>query len=368
MKKSKKSGISLIVLVITIIVIIILAVAVILTIANNNPIENAKQAVKANDEATLKEAATVAQAQWYTEKQLDPTITKKVGEYVEETLASQGFKAEDIAKVAATEDGVNIVTIPNGFRYLEGKASTEGYVIKNETDGNEFVWVPVNNISNFVREEGYSCGSPQSKLPDCSEPYETENYTSEIDEYNAMIASVSKYGGFYIGRYEASDNGSGVAQSLKDKAPWNSIAWGDSITEVGTTGAVAKARAVYSVESGTKEKDPVSTLIYGVQWDATVRWIKTNYPGIEKNSTDHGNHNTGSKINTGSNPSYKLNNIYDLAGNVEELTMEACSSYSVVGRGGEYVNTGSDSPVSARCDYPFLGFDFLGFRLALYIK
>ena len=60
-----KQGISLIVLVITIIVIIILAVAVILTLANNNPIENAKQAVKDNDEATLKEEATLLYADWY---------------------------------------------------------------------------------------------------------------------------------------------------------------------------------------------------------------------------------------------------------------------------------------------------------------
>ena len=39
LKQSKLKGISLIVLVITIIVIVILAVAVILSIANNNPIE-----------------------------------------------------------------------------------------------------------------------------------------------------------------------------------------------------------------------------------------------------------------------------------------------------------------------------------------
>ena len=53
--KEEKKGISLIVLVITIIVIIILAVAVILSIANNNPIENAKKAKEANNNAVEKE-------------------------------------------------------------------------------------------------------------------------------------------------------------------------------------------------------------------------------------------------------------------------------------------------------------------------
>ena len=52
---SDKKGISLIVLVITIIVIIILAVAVILSIANNNPIEKAKEARFKNDVKTMQE-------------------------------------------------------------------------------------------------------------------------------------------------------------------------------------------------------------------------------------------------------------------------------------------------------------------------
>ena len=57
---NKRNGISLIVLVITIIVIIIIAVAVILTLSNNNPIENAKQAVKANDEAVKKRSCNTS--------------------------------------------------------------------------------------------------------------------------------------------------------------------------------------------------------------------------------------------------------------------------------------------------------------------
>ena len=54
-RNNQKQGISLIVLVITIIVIIILAVAVILSIANNNPIENAKKAKEAHNNAVGKE-------------------------------------------------------------------------------------------------------------------------------------------------------------------------------------------------------------------------------------------------------------------------------------------------------------------------
>ena len=66
-KSSKKSGISLIVLVITIIVIIILAVAVILSIANNNPIENANKAKFQNDLKSIQEELELVKSSNYAE-------------------------------------------------------------------------------------------------------------------------------------------------------------------------------------------------------------------------------------------------------------------------------------------------------------
>ena len=65
--KKQKSGISLIVLVITIIVIIILAVAVILSIANNNPIENANKAKFQNDLKSIQEELELVKSSNYTE-------------------------------------------------------------------------------------------------------------------------------------------------------------------------------------------------------------------------------------------------------------------------------------------------------------
>ena len=64
-RTSDKKGISLIVLVITIIVIIILAVAVILSIANNNPIENAKEARFKNDVKAMQEELELLKASNY---------------------------------------------------------------------------------------------------------------------------------------------------------------------------------------------------------------------------------------------------------------------------------------------------------------
>ena len=103
-KSNTKQGISLIVLVITIIVIIILAVAVILTLANNNPIENAYRAVKDNNEATLKEEATLLYADWYMKKNLDGEEVGNAIDYVMENL-SDGYTAELKEKLTVSNDG-----------------------------------------------------------------------------------------------------------------------------------------------------------------------------------------------------------------------------------------------------------------------
>ncbi len=387
---TKKKGISLIVLVITILVIVILAVAVIITLNKNNPIENAKYATEKNDIAMLEERAKlIVNDMLLLENGVLPgSIQEKVRNKLRELNA---FTEEQISRVVVKENGyvkiINTPTIPNGFEHVEGTEVETGYVIRNSTDGNEFVWVPVDNIADFVREDGYKDGTLQTYIKSsdgtsgaASEPLNYDGVIaseSEIEEYNAMKASVEKYKGFYIGRYEASDNGSGKAQSKANKAPWTNIIWGNSMTDL-SGGAVEKARGVYPVENATKEKDAVSTLIYGVQWDATVRFLKINYPGIEKDSTGDGNYSTydssgtlvrGSKINTGSNDSYRLNEIYDMAGNCNEWTMEAVYSGIRILRGGSTFYLGTERPVSSRGANDTTRIDSgISFRLALYIK
>ena len=400
---SRKKGISLIVLVITIIVIIILAVAVILSIANNNPIENANQAKMANNEKTLEETANLVYSDWYTKKKLDSNFSQKPGEYVEEALKKQGFELEDISRVAATDDGVSLVTIPKGFKHVsvldsegnETSTGSKGYVIEDITDtdtkGNQFVWVPVNDINNFVREEGYRDGNLEEKLTKTSEPY-FDACDAEKNEYNEMKESVSKYHGFYIGRYEASLDTNKKARSIAGVEPYhgNEYKWSNSKNmQVLSGGVREKASNVYSVEKSSIGS-AVSTLVYGVQWDQTVRWLSKNYPDIEKNSTNYGNYKnanfmyigTNGKeteklerymviIPTGSTEHSKTNNIYDMCGNIDEWTMEAreFSTGSRSIRGGNFIDNGGSFPVSFRnAMVPSTANNPEGFRIALYIK
>ena len=94
-------------------------------------------------------------------------------------------------------------------------------------------------------------------------------------------------------------------------------------------------------------------MIWGLQWDATCNWLAGSGFDIT-DSTSWGNYkdNTatghGSKQNTGYSESWKANNIYDFAGNCDELTQEAYDTYSRAFRGGYYIVNGSDFPASCR--------------------
>ena len=169
------------------------------------------------------------------------------------------------------------------------------------------------------------------------------------DEYKAMIESVSKYGGFYIGRYELSEAG-----VQKDKATLTRTNWYN----------------LYNAcrNSKLQASDKVKTqMIWGCQWDTTMNWLissgaKTS-DEVNKDSRSWGNYNntsvkaddgtteikasgTSAKLNTGKTTFTMANNIYDLAGNYREWTQEACRTFLRADRGGNYDSDGSTDAAS----------------------
>lgn len=285
--------------------------------------------------------------------------------------------------------------IPEGFAIVPGcEDVSKGLVISDDAgdteidsnnivaNGNQFVWIPVDNKDNFKTEDGYYMEKKQTWVSSniCTEPYKNANQ-EEKDLYTAMYNSVTNENnkGFYIGRYEAGEDSDGSVVSKKNMPVYDNIRWSNSETMTVLTGGAVELSRDFVKTTYTNKGKAVgvnSTLVYGVQWDATLRFF--NDEDYFKNSTGKGwyednyaignpNHLTGINIDTIA--SNKVKNIYDMAGNVSEWTMEAYSSYDRVYRGGSYQNDGNNLPVSHRFDEsPFLKSVGIGFRVALYLS
>ena len=389
-KLTHKKGISLIVLIVTIIVIIILAAAVILTISKNNPVSSAKEATFKEDVTAIQDELSMYLSKKYTD---NPTSfdkssvnlsgdsmvtelpsTKKYKDKVSvikgklvwagETENNTEYKwfsevTDGATKkseewkdtIASVEDGV---PIPKGFKYKEGTKDT-GLVIKDDND-NEFVWVPATE-STYRKDTSFQGTTPtgDDTLPN--------GITDET-------ADVVKYGGFYIGRYEAGipegdtspTNKTGIPVSKKGATVW---------TDISYTNSKASAESMISneyVQTG---------LLTGKAWDTVCHWIKSD--DELKDSRTYGNYNNsespanvtgyGTKQVSGYSDKWMVKNIYDLAGNVREWTSEKAGSSDFIYRGGSYDDDGSGDPVSYRgYTYAFSTDVGIGFRLRLYIK
>lgn len=403
---------------------IILASAIILSLSNTDIFDKAQEAVDASD---IKQIQAYAATVW-AEAYLDGARTKEALE----AAVTEGLKDIDTSKYAitVTEKGVAVYNFPDSWKnsittIVDGVPIPKGFVaspygangdVKAEntkagglviyelestetvipstetqyeswTTRNQYVWVPVEDFSKFVRQNfgmnysivtnslgtGYwevvvdSSNMPLTTLAEHGASFMTQTTLSEVQ---AMYASVKKYGGFYIARYEASGNGT----SIMGVTPANATDWSSAAYDftVDTGGIVATARSKYTATGTT---GVVSTLTYGVQWDATLQWwLDTGAmtkAELTENSAEHGNYeffyeeteyerieanlNQGAEyveagygngwiLTTGGLKAANINNIYDMAGNVTEWTMEGCSwshdygaSHARIARGGGYM-------------------------------
>ncbi len=435
-------GITLIALVITIIVLLILAGVTIATLTGDNGIiAKAQQAKMQNDKANEKEQIDLAvlASKINNDASIDKKTLRKELDGISNLIESgipesdeysfplivvgkTGTKYEinEDANVSEKIDHPEVVVptitatgnlankpnikevregnipIPEGYNYIKGD-KIGGAVITDaasgeEKVGNEFVWVPVDILSdmavpttgkdanNFLNYRGilynwekdntgktqydWSADSTNFREPaNLDSKYDSinmmQNWNSTLyqEEYNKMVRSVSNYGGFYVGRYEMSIND--TSKNAQSK-----------YGETSATAEKTSANQWYGLYNKAKTYAPenanskvVSSMIWGSQWDAMLRWMKNN--DIDVTGLIPKDYNQ-TRITGGANKD-KLNNVYDLLGNSIEFTQEAYTTTYRTLRGGHYLFYSVPSYRSNNC-FPTDTSFVIGSRLTLYVK
>lgn len=288
--------------------------------------------------------------------------------------------------------------LPNStFSYKEGDLDI-GLVI-TDSDENEYVWVEV--PKSIYKDSNYNInGEPSSaddweKIEKCLKLY-TQDYSdssysdknaTKLERYIKMLRSLYENGGFWIGRYEA---GTSMMRTKKEGILDNdkAVIKPDMYPFVYVTRDEAQVLA----ERMNHEKCTTS-LMFGVQWDLTLKYIENKKIEVDQeiknklqsegrtignyydskfklnrgkfsqydlisdwydfNSEEKQSLVTGSEkqpqtsnsttvlLTTGATDAARLQNIYDIAGNVWEWTLESLGTDDLcVYRGGSCLNEG----------------------------
>ena len=175
----------------------------------------------------------------------------------------------------------------------------------------------------------------------------TKNLLQE--EYNSMVEKVNTKQGFWVGRYETSNISSSNSNDSSQRVKMiKGTSTGTCFVDWYRMYAQQKNYSKIAIGTTTTT---TSSMIWGSQWDQIMIWMKevpneTSYAGSTPfyilNSKGMGNYKaeaggTGSIANTGY---YEVKHIYDLAGNLEDWTLEADEIGARVERGGDYYYSG----------------------------
>ena len=314
--------------------------------------------------------------------------------------------------------------LPKGFRQVAGTTLDNGLTIQDST-GNQYVWVEVPKtkevyptagleITEFTEAEYTAIetdlhtytndyrksGWEDKYYSDAATGLTSEQYTQLKQK---MLKSVYQNGGFYIGKYETGTETartSGDASTAPTETP---VIKQNAYPYNYVTCSQAQTLATTKMESG----DRTTSLLFGVQWDLVMKYLETKgtaQADLTTKSTSWGNYKdnawnitnenlkyaeyknsslqpwtnatekskTSSEsilLSTGADDSFSKMGIYDLAGNVDEWTLEYTSTTNnpcAVG-GGDYYHSGSNSPAGRHYYVRSTPLDEgIGFRLALY--
>lgn len=331
---------------------------------------------------------------------------------------AQGEAATHLEKYVYTDVSGEKVNIPAkcAVSKVDGENALEDGLVIIDSNGNEWVWIPVPKdimpeLSNFQDENDYV--TLENHLKEYVSEFQDENYgdifyseeeygINEQEYYelkNMMLESIYNNEGFFVGRYEAGTfnlrNSKDAQLTMpvvkKGAYPYNYV-------------SSAQAQEL-SAKLAPQDQEISSSLMFGIQWDLILKYIgvssgknidelnkDSNLWGNYKNtsfeidsgmySTDLGasynpinnsyikGNNTEILLTTGATKRNSVQNIYDLAGNVHEITLERLrenhNTEAQAYRGGAFNLSSVDFNACrrTRTDYGFANYN-IGFRAML---
>ncbi len=311
-KKNMEKGITLIALIVTIIVLVILSVVAINLVFDTGVVNQ----------------ATKGSIDYVEESVKEEKMFNEVESIIESTIGRNRDYFKENGTINGEEGNSFNPTIPKGFKAVDTEISDWGLgkqgpsvedvnvgLVIEDKNGNQFVWVPCTSedgneeLAKYGKDTTYNTG-----VNILERDYKQFN---DWQDSGANEASIKKYGGFYVARYEAGvpednenlyvtkDNykeeedhsyydgelkntDSGVPVSKANVAAWNFI---------NRSNAMTVSKNMYNEESSFK-----SSLMDSSAWDTIVNWMAKTGTSVT-NSQGYGNYfddtgNTAIKIDT----------------------------------------------------------------------
>ena len=305
------------------------------------------------------------------------------------TLDDEGIKAK-------VQEQINVGKYPMAIKtgtQTEGKDNYIGVLYSfSEVTENGSTYVKVVPNSNWTTK------ATTYREPSAVSNYDTSSNLSQVNsilntnysdsaslgkalqsQYNEMVEKVKNAGGFWVGRYETTNMSNNQVASKKGTTSGiNNVTW----YRMYARQSLYSKNVLKNVDPKTKK---TSSMIWGSQYDQIMIWMKnvendkkttggkyyvTNGVGKGNYGTIRGvtNDNYSDVAPTGSQDAYRVKNIYDLAGNVLEWSLEAYGTYIRNPRGGHCLNTNAIyTRPDLRGNYrPSVSYSDYGSRLTLY--
>ena len=431
MKKNK--GITLVALVVTIVVLLILAgVSINLVLGNNGIIAKAKDAetksaeARENDlkgmnslieqmESTLNGSGNGGK----TEPETVPYLPSDDFHYDTSTSIDTGLVIKD----ANGNEYVWVVVPRTTTVYATTRLGKTTFTDADYTSIE-------NDLKEYTKTYRGSTSYSDTYTADDKNVGWFADATAYNNLKNSMLKSVYENGGFYVGRYEAgidtttgtnrtsnTDKNSDGKYTMPSTVP---VTKADAYPYTYVTRTQAQNLAS-KVNAGTK----TISLMFGVQWDLVLAFMSkdttkvnqenlkelisdsttignyynstfqlsqtgqyavysnyslsstwnpstkstTNFVDSSRNKIAQSSNRNGILVTTGTSETNKVMNIYDIAGNVDEWTLESPSSdiNQCASRGGSYFDTGSNNPAALRVGSDsVLSINRIGFRVSLF--